>query len=434
VTRRGSRVLTHETLEECFAAFLIAIETPRNKASIRTYEGYGRTFLRFADAKVAEAVAHKTGDKRTAFELLVADEGPEDFGLWRLHDVLRKTVRKELVLLFAFFGWAKKRGKIAEVPARPTLPKGEPGVRSGRQREKPVDLTPAEALAWLAKLPETSPGYRGRPETAYPVRDVILLLWVTGLRPVTVSRLRMPEHWQRGMVTLRITDDIDKVLFGRELPLSPIAVEILGRYAPERPGLIFGHHDYRKHLRRAAVAALGASKGARVARYDLRHGRATDWLERSGGNLGGVAYLLGHRQVTTTNTYTRPRERMAMTVLTSEGDLALGLARSGTVSAQLPAAGESGGQLSDSDPTFTGRGEWIRTTDPQTPSPAVPRNPYDFWRQCENECRAADAETKAQDVGPTANPAQYLSQSAQLIQASWDSLEEAVRAFGEEGS
>lgn len=46
---------------------------------------------------------------------------------------------------------------------------------------------------------------------------------------------------------------------------------------------------------------------------DLRHARATQWAET--GNLVGVSYLPGHKQVTTTNKYARPNRAAAMRVL-----------------------------------------------------------------------------------------------------------------------
>jgi integrase len=47
--------------------------------------------------------------------------------------------------------------------------------------------------------------------------------------------------------------------------------------------------------------------------YDLRHARATQWAES--GNLVGVAYLLGHKQITTTNKYAKPNRAAAERVL-----------------------------------------------------------------------------------------------------------------------
>jgi integrase len=111
---------------------------------------------------------------------------------------------------------------------------------------------------------------------------------------------------------LVITDRIDKARFGRELPLTTLARQALESVCPEA-GLIFSRHEYRDALRKAAHRALTPEKAKTFTAYDLRHARATQWAET--GNLVGVAYLLGHKQVTTTNRYARPDRAAAERVL-----------------------------------------------------------------------------------------------------------------------
>ena len=74
------------------------------------------------------------------------------------------------------------------------------------------------------------------------------------MRPGLIDELRAPEHYRKGGDTLTITNEIDKCGLGRELPLSERARAALDRVVPE-VGLIFGSHDYRMPLGRAAVAA-----------------------------------------------------------------------------------------------------------------------------------------------------------------------------------
>ena len=64
---------------------------------------------------------------------------------------------------------------------------------------------------------------------------------------------------------------------------------------------------------KAAAKVLPPEKAKTFTAYDLRHARATQWAET--GNLVGVAYLLGHKQVTTTNKYARPNWAAATRVL-----------------------------------------------------------------------------------------------------------------------
>jgi integrase len=129
----------------------------------------------------------------------------------------------------------------------------------------------------------------------------------------------VPDNYVRGSAVLIITDDIDKARFGRELPLTPPAREALESVCPDR-GLIFGEHDYRDQLKKAAWTVLPPERAATFTAYDLRHARATQWAET--GNLVGVAYLLGHKQVTTTDKYARPNRNAAEKVLLTIKDSA----------------------------------------------------------------------------------------------------------------
>jgi len=93
-----------------------------------------------------------------------------------------------------------------------------------------------------------------------------------------------------------------EVRFGRVLTLSNAARRALDSVCPDI-GLIFGPHNYRKALREAAKrAGLPEHVWKTFSAYDLRHSRATFWANKS-TNLAGVAYLLGHKQVTTTARY-----------------------------------------------------------------------------------------------------------------------------------
>lgn len=85
---------------------------------------------------------------------------------------------------------------------------------------------------------------------------------------------------------------------------------------PDR-GLIFGKHDYRDQLRKAAEAVLDPRRGATFTAYDLRHLRLTQLAEA--GNILGVAFLAGHKRATTTDRYLRPSRRAAEATLAAVG-------------------------------------------------------------------------------------------------------------------
>ena len=101
----------------------------------------------------------------------------------------------------------KEQGYIAEVPEMPKLPKGALGTRATTRKEEPTELDAPEVLATLEQLPvwssETHPD-------RFPVRAYFRVLWETGLRPVTIQRLRTPDHFKRGSRSLRITNAADK--------------------------------------------------------------------------------------------------------------------------------------------------------------------------------------------------------------------------------
>ena len=160
-------------------------------------------------------------------------------------------------------------------------------------------------MAILAELPELSKTIGGR---RWPLRDRFAFMWETTLRPETLSRLMVPDHWRPGARHLELTDEDDKARWGREVDLSDEAVAILERVAPAR-GLIFGRHSYYKAIKRAAAAVLGPLKGKSFAPYDFRHGRAKERLD-AGAPIRGVSYMLGHKRVSTTDKYLAP-ERSA---------------------------------------------------------------------------------------------------------------------------
>jgi integrase len=120
--------------------------------------------------------------------------------------------------------------------------------------------------------------------------------------------------YRPGNSTLLIRDEADKSRFGRELPLSDRARAALDRICPEA-GLLFGSHDHRTRLRRAATAAgIDKLRADRISDYDFRHSRLT-YLGQVTDNLSGVMYLAGHKQPATTAIYMRPQRAAAKDVL-----------------------------------------------------------------------------------------------------------------------
>ncbi len=223
------------------------------------------------------------------------------FGLTRLGQALRTTVLRELAYLRQFLDWCVLHGALADAPKIPKLPPKARGVRTGPQRAKSIHINHEQAAEILALLPLESKTIAGR---KWPVRARFEFMWQTMLRPETLARLRVPEHWRPGAKQVDLEDEDDKARWGRTIDLTPEAIRILTRIAP-KAGLIFGDHNFSKAIKRAAIAILGPRLGQQFAPYDFRHGGAKDTLD-AGAGIRGLAYNLGHKRLSTTDRYLAP--------------------------------------------------------------------------------------------------------------------------------
>lgn len=230
-----------------------------------------------------------------------------DYMRRRIGQVSRETVKKELSPLRSFFTWALEQGLVGAPVVVPPVPRSALGVRATTRHAGRADVSPDDAAAVLAALPEWSSSAPDR----FRVRAYFQVLWETSLRPATVQALRVPEHYRPGHVELVVEDRIDKARFGRTVPLTERACAVLNAVAPEA-GPIFGRHDYRGFLRRAAALAGRPELAERMTPYDIRHGRLTELAEQS---LPGAAFLAGHRRMTTTTIYAKPTARAARAML-----------------------------------------------------------------------------------------------------------------------
>jgi integrase len=230
----------------------------------------------------------------------------------RLGQVARSTVRKEASAMRGFLGWARDQDLLQEVPLV-ELPRRAAGVR--QRDRKPVPLSPEEVRAILAQLPE-------RNRAGAPVRGYAEFLWETGLRPATVEVLSVPGSWAPGRTELQITDDEDKARWGRMVPLSRRALELLASHAPPS-GKIWGRPRLGERLKEAALAAgLTPERARRVAPYDLRHARLTA-LAEAGASRGALQLLAGHTQAATTERYLHGVEGAARAALEALREVAV---------------------------------------------------------------------------------------------------------------
>lgn len=235
----------------------------------------------------------------------------------RLKKVLDQTVEKELSALRSLLAWAHEQGLIKELPTIAGPPRRATGTPDTRKPHKveTVELTEAEVEKLIAAMPERSPGSHNG-HIGFWLRAYFEALWYTGLRPATLAEIEFPRDYKRGSAVLKIRDECDKCRLGRELPLCEEARAALDRVCPQvGSGLIFGSHDYRKPLRRAATLALAPEKATKVSAYDFRHARLT-WLCERTNNLVGVCYLSGHKRVDTlASRYVHPNRSAAASVI-----------------------------------------------------------------------------------------------------------------------
>ena len=246
----------------------------------------------------------------------------------RLGKVLASTVRKETTALRSLCAWAFEAGFVPERPEVPSVPKRAVGKpHDKRRRVAAVELSPEETRALVAALPAWSTSKR---VARFPIRARFLVAYETGLRPELLNALLTPMHYRKGQETIRVTPELDKGRWARDVPLSKPARAALdqaldgltldarrrkeiargGHYS----GPIFGNHDYRPHLKEAADQALPKDRAERFNGAHLRSARATHMLE-AGANIPGTMFLFGWRQVSTAAKYVRPSARAAREAL-----------------------------------------------------------------------------------------------------------------------
>ncbi len=232
----------------------------------------------------------------------------------RLSEVQVGSLRHELAVLRGILRWAHEKGHLADEVYVPPPPRGATGTRwtVRRCRAKPDELSPSEIAALIAALPERGPRLG-------PVRSRFELQYELGLRPATLDRLSVPEHWHPGSDYLTITADVMKGRKPSRKRLTRLAKEILERVAPKR-GLIFGVHEYRKYIAAAASVALEPAKAAKFAAAHLRSSAITHFLDR-GAPLTAAQRFADHLRATTTDKYVRASERALEAELARQGKL-----------------------------------------------------------------------------------------------------------------
>ncbi|MDE2107376.1 MAG: tyrosine-type recombinase/integrase, partial [Patescibacteria group bacterium] len=230
----------------------------------------------------------------------------------RLQKCSKENHKKERGTMLALFDWLETKPWVFRRPALPKLGKKDRGTRDPNRKSTPVELSEAEVERLISNLPETTARPRRKGDPLRPIRDVVLVEWDTSLRPKTIERLRAPEHWQPETPgELFIAAEIDKEEYERTIPLTPRLIEVFKRRAAALPGgrgLLFG--DYQQALRpywhpAAKAAGIDERRARKISVYDFRHAAGKRFLDAT-GNIRGAAFMLGHKNATSTHRYTRP--------------------------------------------------------------------------------------------------------------------------------
>lgn len=242
----------------------------------------------------------------------------------------RSSLARKAAALRAYFAWCRKRGLVAEDPARGlSAPSGRgrlPQVLSHRDVEALLDGRKGRAAPrWAGG--GTAPG-RGRPpagrdpdalSAAFALRDeaVLELLYAAGLRVSELCGLDLGDL----DIGSRSVTVLGKGSKERRLPIHARSADALGRWLDRGrpvvaahggpPGAVFlnrrgnrlGPRDVRRILDRLSPVPTHP--------HALRHTMATHLLD-GGADLRVVQELLGHASLRTTQIYTQvSRERLA---------------------------------------------------------------------------------------------------------------------------
>ena len=301
--RRGAAV----PLKELVTAWLLWLTTTHADRTREVWEEYGRSyFIPFFGST----------EKLT-------ESGCAEYKRMRLGKVLASTVRHELTALRSFVNFCALED-VAAIPEAFTIagvPKRVTGKAHHVRRRTAADpISPQDVLRIIAALPawggrrgpkrEDFERKRGYKVKLFPIRARFMVGYETGLRPSTLDKISVPEHYTRGSSVLRITPEIDKARWGRDVPLTAKARKALDSVCPDS-GPIFGWHDYRPHIKAAATKVLKGEAAKRFAGSHLRSAMTTHELEQ-GKSIVGIQYRVGHKLLSTTARYVKPSFRAAL--------------------------------------------------------------------------------------------------------------------------
>jgi site-specific recombinase XerD len=298
VKSRGVKPGPSLALEDVAVDWIEAMIGQISKGTLASYSGYFESHLVKAFPTLGDLFDEQ---KKSAY---LSD---------RLKKVQGKTVRKELSALRGLASWAHQQGLIDSVPTIPSVPKRAMGTNYQKRRRAKADRLEVEELeAFLAGLPEST-------RRLGIVRARFVLQYEMALRSSTVDRLECPKNWSPGLKYLVIPagdikgrEDTEKLLTKRAFAALEASYK--------KPGVIFGHHDYRVVVAAAAAKALPPDK---AKKFTMGHLRSVDLthMADAGAGLSALQEHADHKLATTTNVYLRRSKKALEEELKRQGKL-----------------------------------------------------------------------------------------------------------------
>ena len=248
-------------------------------------------------------------------------EKVEEYYSTRLGKVLRVTLTKEVCSLRRLCLYAYKKKILTSMPVFPPVPNVLGTASSKPQRVKAGMNSPEDIQSIIELLPEYSEKWNGinndGKRVQFPIRSRFIVAYDCCRRPSTLNRLSAPEHWRPGSDWLQVPARLMKAKKDSLIPLTPRAKAALESIY-KGPGLLFGKHDYRGQLKKAAKKVMGKERGERFIGQHFRSAKITHVLD-AGAPLTAAAYLADHTQVSTTSIYARPSLRALLAELKRQG-------------------------------------------------------------------------------------------------------------------
>jgi integrase len=293
--RALKRPSAQEDLIDLFAAFLASLQGKKSDSYTRKMRSHFSAHFahrwRRLDEMCVPGAIDAYASARLAGDAPAHEPNPRRP---RPKNASSVTVHKELVTLRRFLKWARKMEYIAEVPHI------EPVDQVSDYT--PPDYTPEQARALLALLPD-----RTQHRHHHPVREFFTVQWAQAARPGEIESMRACDvNLKRGEMTIRQSED--KARVGRVVALAEEAHGVLAdmfkvKLLPE--ALVFGEHDYRTQLEKAAAEL----KLRRPTRHNLRHFRLSELGGLPGTAPAALQFLAGHKHMATTDRYIRSRTK-----------------------------------------------------------------------------------------------------------------------------